>query len=146
MSETTHPAVELLGQGFGCASAILATQGEPYGITREVALKVPAPFGIGMTIAKTCGAVTGALMVIGAKHGKTVAENPDADMKVMGLTGQFMKEFLSKYKSIDCKDLLDRDVSKPEILQEAIESGLIMKVCPGIIQDASEIVENILKD
>lgn len=85
-------------------------------------------------------------MVIGAKHGKTVADNPDADMKVMGLTGRFIKEFSSRHKSLDCKELLDCDVSKPEVLQEAMESGLIMKVCPKIIEDASEIVEDILKD
>ena len=54
-----------------CAQALVSTYGPELGLDRETAIKVADAFtgGIGRT-GETCGAVTGALMVLGLKYGE----------------------------------------------------------------------------
>jgi C_GCAxxG_C_C family probable redox protein len=69
MSEIEN-AVSMFEEGFVCSQALLATYGAHFGLDREIALKAAAAFGGGMArMGETCGAVTGAFMLIGLKHG-----------------------------------------------------------------------------
>ena len=64
--------VKTHAEGFSCAQALLAVYGPELGMDRETALKVAGGFGGGMgRMAGTCGAVTGAFMVIGLVHSMT---------------------------------------------------------------------------
>ena len=64
-------AVSGFKEGFNCAQSVLSAFSEELGLTRETALKIACPFGGGMARqAETCGAVTGAFMVIGLKYGQ----------------------------------------------------------------------------
>jgi C_GCAxxG_C_C family probable redox protein len=47
---------------------VLSTYGPQFGLDRESAVRIAKAFGSGMGMGETCGAVTGALMVIGLKH------------------------------------------------------------------------------
>ena len=67
-------AVSCFKGGFNCSQAVLSTYAQDFGLDREAALKLAAGFGGGMgRMAGTCGAVTGAFMVLGLKHGPTEA-------------------------------------------------------------------------
>ena len=67
-------AVSCFQGGFNCSQAVLSTYAQDFGLDREAALKLAAGFGGGMgRMAGTCGAVTGAFMVLGLKHGPTEA-------------------------------------------------------------------------
>ena len=69
-------AVACFAQTFNCAQAILSTYGLQLGLERELALRVAGAFGAGMgRMGETCGAVTGAFMLIGLKYGKTRPED-----------------------------------------------------------------------
>ena len=58
-------------KGFLCAPAVLSTYGEQLGLEKALALKMACGFGAGIgRMGRTCGAVTGAVMVIGLKHGQ----------------------------------------------------------------------------
>lgn len=50
--------------GFNCAQSVLAVFAEDYGMPLKLALKLASPFGGGMRMAATCGALTGALMAL----------------------------------------------------------------------------------
>jgi hypothetical protein len=64
-------AVACFAEGFSCAQAVCAVYGPLYGMEREMALRAAGAFGGGMgRSGQTCGAVTGAMIVIGLKHGK----------------------------------------------------------------------------
>ena len=59
------------GNGFTCSSAVFSSFSEALGLHPETAKKISCGFGAG--ISKTgniCGAVSGAIMVIGLKFGK----------------------------------------------------------------------------
>ena len=53
---------------FNCSQSILASFGQEFGLTEEQCLKLGTAFGGGMARSQmTCGAVTGALMVLSLK-------------------------------------------------------------------------------
>lgn len=63
-------ANELFRSGFNCSQAIVAVFSEEHGFPAEIAIKMSYPFGRGMGgCGDTCGALTGAMMVIGMKYG-----------------------------------------------------------------------------
>jgi C_GCAxxG_C_C family probable redox protein len=140
-------AVSRFKQGFSCSQAILSTFGEQFGLDRETALKLAAGFGGGMgRMAGTCGAVTGAIMVLGLKYGAVL---PD-DRQAKELTYEKVREFAVRFKerngSVECRDLLGYDISTPEGLQTIKDKELISTLCPKFVQDVAEILEEMLKD
>lgn len=72
-------AVSSFKEGFSCSQALLSTYGPEPGVDRRTALRVSGAFGGGICrMGETCGAVTGALMVVGLKYGRTMAEDEEA--------------------------------------------------------------------
>ena len=132
-------------QGYDCSQVVMVHFAERLGISEEIANKVSACFGGGMMQADTCGAFTGALMVIGMKYGHYDAYQLLAQKDVMmAKSAEFKKKFFEKRTSCNCKELLGYDVSKPEGFQEALESGRMMSFCPGMVKDVIGILEEIL--
>ena len=81
-------------EGFNCAQAVFATYAEQFGLDHEVALKIAGAFGGGMArMGDTCGAVTGAFMVIGLKHGKAEKKDDPARERTYKLTNEFAARF-----------------------------------------------------
>ena len=58
-------AIDYFSQDLHCSQSVLAAFAEECGITEEHALKLGSCFGSGMRKGEVCGAVTGALMVLG---------------------------------------------------------------------------------
>ena len=138
-------ALSCFHQGFACSQAILSTYGEAFGLDRETALKIGEGFGGGMgQMGKTCGAVVGAVMVIGLKCGRTEA----SDTKAQSETSQRVKTFIEKFESRNhttvCKDLLGCEIDTPVKVGRARIKGLFSTVCPKAVRDAVEILEEIL--
>jgi C_GCAxxG_C_C family probable redox protein len=108
-------AVACFREGFSCSQAILSTYGRELGMDKDMALGVSGSFGGGMaSMAETCGAVTGAFMVIGLKYGKTKADDEEAKKKTYVLVREFVDRFKSRNGSIVCRELLGYDISIPE--------------------------------
>jgi len=72
-------AVELFRKGFLCSQAVLASFCDSYGLDRNSALKIACGLGSGMRCAEICGAVSGAVLVIGLKYGYTDAKDASAN-------------------------------------------------------------------
>jgi C_GCAxxG_C_C family probable redox protein len=138
-------AVSGFKQGFNCCQAIVSTYGPHFGLERESALKLASGFGGGIGhLGESCGAVTGALMVIGLKHGGTLAEDEKSSEKTYGLISQFLERFKARHGSIQCRELLGYDISTLEGLKTARHNGLFEKQCPAYVRASAEILEEIL--
>ena len=138
-------AVDCFKQGFTCGQAMLSVYGEEFGLDRELAFKIACAFGGGIArMGKTCGAVSGAFMVIGLKYGRTRVEDKEAREKTYELVNEFVKRFESRNGSIVCKDLLGVDIGTPEGSSIAREKNLFLTMCPEFVKDAAEIVEEII--
>ena len=138
-------AVAAFRDGFSCSQATCLAFAEDFGIDRETALKLSCAFGGGMAhTSKTCGAVTGALMVIGMKYGRTKADDVAAKEKTYEVTKAFMKEFNRRNHSLDCTTLIGHDLSDSIEYAIAKEKGLFRTKCDKFVQDAAEILEDLL--
>lgn len=143
---TVDNAVQCFSNGFNCSQAILSAYCEQLGLDKETALKIACPFGAGMgRMSETCGAVSGAFMLIGLKYGKYLPEDNEAKEKSYALVKEFTEKFNSIHGSINCRDLLKYDMKNPEDLQAIKEKGLWDKVCPMFIRDTAHIIEELLE-
>ena len=132
-------------KGYDCSQVVVAHYAEKLGLSEEVANKVSACFGGGMQQADTCGAFTGALMVIGLKYGHYDEETLLAQKDVMmAKSAEFKKLFFEKFETCNCKELLGYDVSIPEQFQEALSSGRMLGFCPTVVTAVLECLDQIL--
>lgn len=93
---------------------------------------------------ETCGAVTGVLMVIGLRHGKTRKDDDDARELTYALAQEFMDAFRERNGSLLCRALLGVDVSTPEGIAVVREQDLFRTLCPKFVKDAGELLEDLL--
>lgn len=132
-------------KGFLCAPAVLSTYSEQLGLEKALALKIACGFGAGIgRMGKTCGAVTGALMVIGLKYGKVNLADEESEQRTYTLVKEFIDRFTALYGSIECKELIGYDLSDSGELRLAWESGVFKNKCPGFVYDSARILEDIL--
>ena len=96
-----------------------------------------AAFGGGMFRGDTCGAASGALIVIGLACG-----NDPQQLKEK--TALFQEKFTRRFGSTICRDLLGHDFSKPGQLELAAAEGKLLNFCPQAVAAALEILEEIL--
>ena len=89
---------------------------------------------------QVCGAVSGAVMVLGLKYGAGKESKELVYAKVKELT----EKFKAKNGSVSCTALLGCNMSTKEGLEAAKKKEVHTKVCPKLVSDAVEILEEIL--
>ncbi len=140
-----NDAVSFFRRGlFGCSQAMIVAYGGKLGINNDLTIKTASVFGRGMGVGGMCGAITGALILIGAKYGSASPGDIQAAEKAVGTAGDFINEFISIHKKVNCKELINCDVNTPEGLKFALDTGIIENLCPRFVQDAAVILEKYL--
>ena len=135
-------AAECFNNGFNCSQAVLSAYCGEFGIDKETALQIACGFGAGMgRLQETCGAVSGAYMLIGLKYGKFLLEDEPAKEKTYAMVREFARLFIEKNKTTKCRELLGVDLLNGD-RQTAAER--VKLVCPQMVKDAAEIIESIL--
>lgn len=138
-------ALDLFKQGYSCSQAIAAVFAEDYGLPVETALRLSQGFGGGMArLAETCGAVTGAIMIIGLKHGRTRPEDKEAKERTYDIAQDLFRRFRARHGSLRCRDLLGCDVGTAEGQKIADDARLHDTLCPLLIASSVEILEDVL--
>jgi C_GCAxxG_C_C family probable redox protein len=139
-------AASCFAEGLNCAQSVFSSYAPEMGMDRDTALKVASGFGGGMgRLGRTCGAVTGAMMAIGLKHGRTKGDDLQAKEACYLLVRKFVDEFTSLHGSVLCNELIGHDMSDPQQRAVAREAGIFATVCPQLVRDAAEIVGRILE-
>ncbi len=138
-------AAESYASGFSCSQAVFAAFSEALGLERTKALKIAQPFGGGIAgTGSTCGAVTGALLVIGLKHGRVRPEDLAAKERTYALVREFIRRFQEQQGSIICRELIGVDISTQEGHEAARRQGLFTERCTLLVSRAAELLEAIL--
>lgn len=133
MSERVNKAAELHKKGYNCAQAVACAYCDMVNADEKEVFRMMEAFGLGMGDMKcTCGAVSAMVALVGLK-------NSDADLdapKTKGATYKQVKELTAKFRemngSVICEEL------------KGIETGKMLRSCPGCIEDACNIVEAYL--
>lgn len=139
-------AIELFNNNFNCSQAVFTVFATEYGISEELALKLATSFGGGARSGEMCGAVSGALMVLGLKYGHFNAENNEQKQKAYSLVNEFVNRFKEINRSIVCRDLLGYDLSKPDEFEIIASKGLCKTICPNMVRSAVNILEQMLSE
>ncbi|UCF04202.1 MAG: C_GCAxxG_C_C family protein [bacterium] len=138
-------AVKSFEEDFNCAQSVFSAFAPDLGLERETALRIATGFGGGMArMGSICGAVTGAFMAIGLRHGRTEAGDTEAKERTYALIREFATRFTERHGSIICRELIDCDISTPEGLRDAEDSGVFTEVCPNFVKDAATILDELL--
>lgn len=146
MDKTTE-ALEYFRNKYNCSQSVLTPFGTELHLSADVCLKIATAFGGGMgRQQQTCGAVTGALMVIGLKYGKGVNDDEVKKQLTYLKTREFFEEFKNIHGSTNCRELLDGlDMTDPEDHQKIMERNLFDLKCEKYVADAVKITEKLLK-
>ncbi len=142
----SEKAVETFWKGFNCAQSVILVYAERYHIDKEVALNLTSGFGSGIArTQETCGAVTGAVMVLGLAVGKGNNDFPERKEEIYSRIQQFIKSFKEKNSSTKCRDLLNCDINTEEGIYYYDVHELHRKVCMKCITNAIEILDGIIE-
>lgn len=143
MPPRPETAVSIFLQNYNCSQSVLAAFASEFGLEEKTALRMASPFGAGLARkGEACGAVTGGLMAVGLARG---TDTPASKEEIYRLSQEFMSRFEAKHGSIVCRKLIDCDLSTPEGHQTASAKGVFRSICPGLVRDAVEILQELLK-
>lgn len=141
---TEQQILEKFGQGFDCSQVVFGEYAEKTGVDAALAKKIAACFGGGMWYGHECGAVTGALMAVGAKYGHTQPGDQKSKDQALAKMHAFRAAFLKKQPSCVCREILGYDLSDPAQMEKIQAEQLLTTRCPGVVRAALEALEEVL--
>lgn len=134
-------------QRYNCAQSVAAAFADLTGWTPEQLLASAAGFGggCGGSHEELCGAVSGALMVLGILFPFTGEGDMEAKRKVYGLAKDFRQRFFDIFGHTRCIDLLR---ARPGISERtrAARRLEISKHCDIMVVTAVELLEDVLRE
>ena len=137
-----NEAIACFNEGFNCSQAILSAYCGEFGMDKKTALQIACGFGAGMgRLQETCGAVSGAYMLIGLKYGKFLKEDNPAKEKTYAMVREFARLFEERNKTTCCRELLGVDLLEGD---KQTASERVKSICPQMVKDAAEIIESLL--
>ena len=132
-------------EGFNCSQAVFSSYCDLLGLDKETGLKISCAFGAGMgREQEVCGAVSGALMLIGLKYGNIKENDKEAKEKTYAKTKELCDSFKSTHGTIICRELLGCDINTPEGRKYADEHKLFTTKCVECVEISAKIIEDIL--
>ncbi len=138
--ERIEYAVSLHRNGFNCSQAVFVAFSDLYGIERELALRLSAPFGGGIgRMRETCGAACAMFMLAGLENGPTVPKDLKGRAENYDLVQELAAEFKRRNGSICCGELLG-------LKKTAGETSVPPKrPCPKMVEEAARIFAEYLE-
>lgn len=144
-SNKVKKAVDYAERGYMCSESIVMAFVEEFGLKPDIAARISSGFAGGMAQGKTCGAVTGAIMVIGLKYGAGLIRDQYSKDMCFQITQEFSQCFLSRRKSLECTEILLMNNINPKDPEE-MKNLREKRLCDKIIKDAAEILEDLFKE
>ena len=135
--------IELTKQGYDCAQCIIKEFEDVLGEDTGKVIRTMSAMSMGLLQGSICGAVLGALAIIGYVFGK---ENPDVSAQGLCMIKRemFFMEFRAKYPEITCPGILGLDVRINEDNIKANATGVYTTKCPQMFMDTTDIVRRLI--
>lgn len=141
-------AKKLFEDGYNCAQAVLLAFCEDFGMDKETAMMISAPFGGGMgRLREVCGTVSGMNMVLGlAKKGYQKGDNASKAQLYKDVQ-TLAEKFREDNGSIICRELLNlriegKDNHVPELRTEKYYKA---RPCSELCRYAADLLEEHLE-
>jgi C_GCAxxG_C_C family probable redox protein len=137
-------AAARFANGYNCSQSVLVALAGGYGLDEALAVRLATGFGVGMARGGTCGAVSGAVMLLGLAGGGGGPGGGAVKTATYARIKEFYARFSERHGSIICRDLIGLDPSTPEGLARAREEKRFQTICPRLVIDAVALVRDIL--
>lgn len=141
MTEAERNAREYLTSGYNCAQSVLKAVLEEKGMFFDEAMSLSSGFGGGIAgEGRTCGAVTGAIMAIGALNGLHGEDVVQAKKRTYEISSMLIERLKEKFKTTQCYELIGVDMKDPEAKKAARDRGVFSDQCSEFVATAVGIV------
>jgi C_GCAxxG_C_C family probable redox protein len=140
----SEKAADYFERDYNCAQSVLLAMQEYYGVRRNRLIpKIATAFGGGIgRRGSLCGALTGAIMAIGLKHGTNNTVLKDKQ-KAYEIALKFYDQFVKECGSPFCRELIGYDLTNPEELEKLRKSNVGEEKCSQFVRKAVEILINL---
>jgi C_GCAxxG_C_C family probable redox protein len=130
--------------GLYCAESVVLALADAQDIESELLPKIATAFCGGMSrMCGSCGALTGAIMGLGLKLGRSEAGQPVQPSYVA--TQRLIREFEQEFGARDCHVLLGCDLNTPEG-QATFRENRLSERCVKYTGKAAEIAARIISE
>lgn len=146
MTERCDIATEKFSEGYNCAQSVFYSFCDLLGFDKDLGLKMVCGLGAGMARKQeVCGAVTGAIIVIGTKYGRGETETRDATEVTYKKTRELMDRFAEKHGSVICSRLINGcELTTEQGQNEFKEKDLLNTICKPCVRSVVEILEPLM--
>ena len=133
METRVEKTIERHNKGYNCAQAVACTYCDLVGMDEETMFKATEALGLGMGgMEGTCGAVTAACVIAGAKNSTVEMGGPGSKGATYKISKDIVRRFKEESGSVICKEL------------KGVETGTPAKACPDCVKDAARILEEVV--
>jgi len=147
MKNRAEIAVSKFSDGYNCAQSVFYSFCDDLHLDKNAALKMACGFGAGMgRKEEVCGAVTGGIMVIGAKCGRGERDDRTATELTYKKTRELMDRFEKKHGTFICRKLLKNcELTTEEGQKHFKENNLSNTICQPCVRSVVEILDSIME-
>jgi len=147
MKNRTEIAVSKFSEGYNCAQSVFYSYCDALQFDKNTALKMATGFGAGMgRKEEVCGAVTGGIMVIGAKYGRGERDDRTATELTYKKTRELMDRFKKKHGTFICRKLLNGcELTTEEGQKHFKENDLLNRTCKPCVRSVVAILDDLME-
>lgn len=142
-------ALELFMEGFNCSQSVFTAFADRFGIDEDTAKRISAGLGGGVGRQReVCGAVSGAVMVLGSVKAAVDGDDAKGKKENYELVREFCDLFGERHGgSIICREMLKIQAEKKESStpDERNASYYASRPCAKAVYDAAEILEELIE-
>ena len=125
-------AIEKHDLGYNCAQSVALTYADLVDMAPEHLFKITEGFGLGGgNMQGTCGAISGAIALIGLLNSCGNLEHPSTKAQTYALGREILERFKAQNGSILCHEL------------KGAGTGKVLRSCPDCIMDACQLFEEL---
>lgn len=115
LDEISERAAKYFEAGFNCAESVLMSFAESIGVRTDLIPKIATPLGGGIgRRGSVCGALTGGVMAIGLKVGRSELKDTKSREESYEKALELFKRFEKEFGSALCYDLIKLDLTTSE--------------------------------
>ena len=125
-------AIEKHDLGYNCAQSVALTYADLVDMAPEQLFKITEGFGLGGgNMQGTCGAISGAIALIGLLNSCGDLEHPSTKAQTYALGREILERFKAENGSVLCHEL------------KGAGTGKVLRSCPDCIMDACQLFEEL---